>query len=156
MCRTLSECCMTAARHFPLTSLKATATLHILCKGSARQLNDRALRSCQASKGADSAQTLYVVCDPRRWLVPCGLYVDVLVHIFPPFDIQHTKSPKNPPRTHALDCMGEVSKLPGLANSHGNHIYNCLTTDTVRGVLLYSLGVSRLPKPDCSERSCYL
>ena len=81
---------------------------------------------------------------------------DVLVHNFSPYDIQHTKSPKNPPRTHALDCMGEVSKLPGLTNSHGNHIYNCLTTDTVRGVLLYSLGVSRLPKPDCSERSCYL
>ena len=39
---------------------------------------------------------------------------DVLVHNFSPFDIQHTKSPKNPPRTHALDCMGKVSKLPGL------------------------------------------
>ena len=35
-------------------------------------------------------------------------HVEVLVQIFPPFDIQHTKSPKNPSRTHALDCMGKV------------------------------------------------
>ena len=42
--------------------------MHSLCVGSARQLNNRAIRSCQASKGADSAQTLYGVCDPQGGL----------------------------------------------------------------------------------------
>ena len=60
---------------------------------------------------------MYVVCDPHRWLVPCGLYVDVLVHIFPPFDIQHTKSPQNQSTTYALDLMNKVVELSGVTTS---------------------------------------
>ena len=108
---------MTLPPHF--LALKAWTIVYSLCVGSARQLNVRAIRSCQASEGADSAQTPYGVCTPHRWCVPCGRF---LVHNFSPFDIQHTKSPKNPPRTHALDCMGKVSRLHGLTTSHGSHM----------------------------------
>ena len=47
--------------------------------------------------------------------------MNVLVHNFSPFDIEDTKSPQNPPKTHALDGMDEISKLPGT--SSGNHVH---------------------------------
>ena len=37
---------------------------------------------------------------------------NVLPHIFSPFDIQHTKSPKNPPYMYALDRHGPDSEAP--------------------------------------------
>ena len=40
---------------------------------------------------------------------------DVLAHNFSPFDIQHTKSPKNPTSTYALEHMSKVWKLQSLA-----------------------------------------
>ena len=41
----------------PLTSFEALAIVNSLCPRSARQLDNWAVRSCQATKGADSAQT---------------------------------------------------------------------------------------------------
>ena len=45
---------------------------------------------------------------------------DVLTHIFSPFDIQHTKSPKNLTRTYALDHMSKVQRLLHLTTSLGS------------------------------------
>ena len=47
---------------------------------------------------------------------------DVLTHIFSPFDIQHTKSPKNLTRTYALDHMSKVQRLLHLTTSLGSSL----------------------------------
>ena len=41
----------------------------------------------------------------------------ILVHNFSPFDIQHTKSPKKSPRTHALDHMSKLWMLQSLTTT---------------------------------------
>ena len=67
-------------------------------------------------------------CEPLNNNITITTLWDVLTHIFSPFNIQHTKSPKNLTRTYALDHMSKVQRLLHLTTSLGSSFADCVAS----------------------------